>query len=95
MVLFEAGSILSRLLGQGSVAATPTNTVISLLWIGLIAAIVTAGSGWVYAADLADDSRETLFLHRWTGISATSVALLAVIAAIVACRKPSHRTRSV
>ncbi|MCH8822752.1 MAG: hypothetical protein IH984_04515 [Planctomycetes bacterium] len=96
MVLFEVGSILGRLLGRGSVAAPPTNTVISLLWIGLIAAIITAGSGWVYAAiDLSDDSRELLFFHRWIGISATSAALAAVIAAIVACRKPSHRARSV
>ena len=96
MVLFEVGSILGRLMGRGSVAAPPTNTVISLLWIGLIAAIVTAGSGWVYAAiDLSDDSRELLFFHRWIGISATSAALAAVIAAIVACRKPSHRARSI
>lgn len=96
MLLFEGSSTLGRLVDRGSTDPSPTNTVISLLVIGLIAAILTVASGWVYAAiDLSDDSRETLMWHRWLGIAATSVALLAMIATIFACRRPSHRARSV
>lgn len=96
ILLFEAAAILGRLIGPRSLNQPPNNTVLGLLWIGLIAAIVTAGSGWVYAAiDLSDDSREILFFHRWIGIASTSAASAAVIAAIVACRKPSHRARSI
>ncbi len=41
MLLFEAGSILGRLVGRGSIDPPPTNTVISLLVIGLIVARAT------------------------------------------------------
>lgn len=57
---------------------TRSPAVKACLLLGLLGALVAAGSGWIYA-ELEPPGRsleETLFYHRWLGISAASTAAL-------------------
>jgi mono/diheme cytochrome c family protein/uncharacterized membrane protein len=70
----------------------PLETVRFCLWLGALAALPTAGLGWLYAAaGNGVGSPQLLTAHRWLG---TSAALLMVITAVCAERDSRRGRRS-
>jgi cytochrome c553/uncharacterized membrane protein len=54
------------------------------LWIGVLFAVITAGTGWVHAAQSGTSTE--VEIHRWVGTAAAAVGLLALwMRTMVAC----------
>lgn len=77
-VLEFGGSLIRR--------RAPRATIATLAWLAAIGAALTAGAGWLLAQE--DYSGRTLELHRWLGIAAAAVGLLAAVFAGLAARRP-------
>ena len=94
--IFELGGMLGRLGRRGSRETwRPNRVIVGFVAVGAVMGGVTAGSGWSYAAhDLGDDARLLLWQHRWLGIAAASLAIVALGCGMIALVKPQRRTRN-
>ena len=96
MIHFPIALIFTAGLGEGwSIwrrSLVPSNVVRFCLWIAAIAAVPTAGLGWLYAAGGNGASAPLLLLaHRWLG---TTAAVWLVLTAICSERDARRRARS-
>ena len=94
--IFELGGLLGRLGRRGSCETwRPNRVILGFVAVGAVMGGVTAGSGWSYAAyDLGDDARTLLWQHRWLGIAAASMAIVALGLGMIALARPQRRTRN-
>lgn len=94
--IVELGGMLGRLGRRGSRETwRPNPVIVGFVAVGAVMGGVTAGSGWSYAAyDLTDDARTMLWQHRWLGITAASLAIVALGCGIMAMARPQRRTRN-
>lgn len=73
-------------------SSIPSDTVRFCLWLGALAAVPTAGLGWIFAAaGNGVGSPQLLMTHRWLG---TTAAVWLVITAICADRDARRGRRS-
>lgn len=76
--------------GSQGVALKPrvTDTVRTLTVLGALGAVAAAGAGWLNAEYEAPSTTTatTLFFHRWTGVAAAALAVVAWVAAVLARR---------
>jgi mono/diheme cytochrome c family protein/uncharacterized membrane protein len=73
-------------------SSIPSDTVRFCLWLAALAAVPTAGLGWIFAAaGNGAGSPQLLMTHRWLG---TTAAMWLVIAAVCAERDAHRRIRS-
>ena len=72
--------------------ASPSETDRFILWLGAVAAILTAGLGWLYAAaGHGAKTPQLLMTHRWLG---TTAAVVLIITALFAERDSRRGKRS-
>lgn len=67
----------------------PSTTALRCLVVGTIAAAIAAGMGWLNAdREITGIPSAVVTWHRWLGVAAAAVALLACLAAWPASRRP-------
>lgn len=65
----------------------PSSAARLCLAVGAITALAAAGAGWLNADfDHAESTGSTLFIHRWLGITAAAIALIALLLGRAAAR---------
>src|SRR5712671_578400 len=72
------GALLRRPAARGTIAA--------LAWLGAIAAVTAAGSGWVLAGE-GVYVQQDVDLHRWLGMAVAAASLLTAVTALRAGRR--------
>lgn len=73
----------------------PISPALWLVGIAALSAIATSATGWVFAGGEYADTKGTLNLHRWLGVSSAVIVLVAYIVGAVAHKVSSSRANRI